>query len=154
MARKPKKIVCAKTIFCKNDDFSLQKHKSHQIDRFTFLAISLMIFELQRRAIPHFNPLNKSIWPLERKFFSKLTAVWVIRQNKVSDFFLVRLYIAISTITSVCPSVRPSSFVRHKKFFSLKSPWNHLGIIPRPPGLTPAGKVYRGQEGARFAGTF
>ena len=82
-----------KTYFVKNDDFPLQKPKNHQIDRFTFLTISLIIFELQRRTIPHFNPLNKLIWPLENRIFSKLNPFWVIRQNKVSEFFLVRLYI-------------------------------------------------------------
>ena len=61
MARNQKKQVLAKTAFCKNDDFSLENPRNHQIHRFTFLAISLTIFELQRRTIPHFNPLNKSI---------------------------------------------------------------------------------------------
>ena len=50
-----------KPYFVKNGDFSIQKPKNHQIDRFTFLTISLIIFELQRRTIPHFNPLNKLI---------------------------------------------------------------------------------------------
>ena len=48
-----------------------------------------------------------------------------------AKFWLI--YNTISTITSVCPSVRPSG-VRHKKFFSLKSPWNHSltsGVDPR-----------------------
>ena len=46
------------------------------------------------------------------------------------------------TRLSVHPSVRPSVrlSVRHKNFFSLKSPWNHP-LTPefwgRPPGLTP-----------------
>ena len=40
------------------------------------------------------------------------------------DAGLCHIYITISTITSVRPCVRPVS-VRHKKFFSLKSPWNH-----------------------------
>ena len=46
------------------------------------------------------------------------------------------IYITISTVTSVRPSVvcRVSS-VRHKKFFSLKSPWNH----PLTPWVDPRG---------------
>ena len=42
------------------------------------------------------------------------------------------IYITISIVMSVCQSgVRPS--VRHKNFFSLKSPWNH----PLTPGVDP-----------------
>ena len=46
------------------------------------------------------------------------------------------IYITISTITSVCLSIRPSSGVRaSQNFFSLKSPWNH----PLTPGVDPRG---------------
>ena len=41
------------------------------------------------------------------------------------------IYITISTIMSVCPSVRSS--VHYKKFFSLKLPWNY----PLTPGVDP-----------------
>ena len=40
-----------------------------------------------------------------------------------------QIYITISIVTSVCPCVR--TCVRHKIFFSLKSPWNH----PLTPGV-------------------
>ena len=78
--------------FVKNYDFSLQNPRNHQIHRFTFLAISLTIFELQRRTIPHFNPLNKSIWPLGHNIFPRVHPFWAIRQNIVTGFFLVRFY--------------------------------------------------------------
>ena len=58
-----KNIFLQKPDFVKIDEFSLlkrKKYKNRKIDTFTFLAISLAIFELQRRTIPHFNPLNKS----------------------------------------------------------------------------------------------
>ena len=61
MTKNLKKQVLEKIIYCKNDDFSLQKPENRKIGRFTFLAISPTIFELQRRTIPHFNPLNKLI---------------------------------------------------------------------------------------------
>ena len=38
----------------------LQKRKNCKIGNFMLSAISQAIFELQRRTIPHFNPLNKS----------------------------------------------------------------------------------------------
>ena len=50
------------------------------------------------------------------------------------------IYITISTVTSVCPSVRPMCDVRHKIFFSRKMPWNHSltpGIIIPAPGFDP-----------------
>ena len=55
-----------------------------------------------------------------------------------------QIYITISTNTSVCPSdVRPASGgVRHKIFFSLKSPWDHSltpGLIPYPNPPDPRG---------------
>ena len=65
----------------------------------------------------------------------------------ITEAYAKFIYITISTITSG---------VRHKNFFSLKSPWDH----PRPPGLTPGGARARftaGKlllEGAREAGTF
>ena len=55
-----KQVFCPKPYFVKNDEFSLQNRKNRQIDTFTFLAISLAIFELQKRTISRFNPLNIS----------------------------------------------------------------------------------------------
>ena len=49
--------------FVKINEFSLlklKKCKNRKIDTFMFLAISLAIFELQRRTIPHFNAHNNS----------------------------------------------------------------------------------------------
>ena len=61
MARNVKKYFWQKPDFVKIDEFSLlklKKSKNRKIDTFMFLAISLEILELQRRTIPHFNPLN------------------------------------------------------------------------------------------------
>ena len=80
--------------FVKINEFSLlklKKCKNRKIDTFTVLAISLAMFELQRRTIPHFNPLNKSIWPLGNNFLSRVDCFWVIRQ-KVCAFFTQTLY--------------------------------------------------------------
>ena len=52
-----------------------------QIKRFTFLAISLTIFELQRCTIPHFNPLNKLIIALKDKIFTRVDLSSVRSQN-------------------------------------------------------------------------
>ena len=63
MARNVKNIFWQKPDFVKIDEFSLlklKKYKNRKIDAFMFLAISLAIFELQRRTIPHFNPPNNS----------------------------------------------------------------------------------------------
>ena len=45
------------------------------------LAISRTVFELQRRTIPHFNPLNKSFWPFEMHFHPRSYRFSDILQN-------------------------------------------------------------------------
>ena len=58
-----KKSFWQKPDFVKINKFSLltlKKCKNRKIDTFMFLAISLAIFELQKRTIPHFNPHNNS----------------------------------------------------------------------------------------------
>ena len=45
------------------------------------LAISRTVFELQRRTIPHFNPLKKSFWPFEMHFHPRSYRFSDILQN-------------------------------------------------------------------------
>ena len=76
--------------FVKINEFSLlklKKCKNRKIDTFMFLAISLAIFELQRRTIPHFNPHNNSFWPYEEQFCCRVNRFWVIRPNVSTIFF-------------------------------------------------------------------
>ena len=76
--------------FVKINEFSLlklKKCKNRKIDTFTFLAISLAIFELQRRTIPHFNPLNNSFWPYEGPFCCRANSFWAIWPNVRPIFF-------------------------------------------------------------------
>ena len=73
--------------FVKINEFSLlklKKCKNRKIDTFTFLAISLAIFELQRRTIPHFDHLNNSFSPFEKHFCSNVHRFWAI-QPKISS---------------------------------------------------------------------
>ena len=58
-----------------------------QIFFFMLLAISLAIFELQRRTIPHFNPLNNSFWPYEGPFCCRANSFWAIWPNVRPIFF-------------------------------------------------------------------
>ena len=106
-----KNIFCHKPDFVKIDEFSLLKRKkckNRKIDTFMFLAISLAIFELQRRTIPHFNPLNKSIWPLGNKFLSVVDRFWVKRQNMCVVFFIQTLYTyAIYKLEKKCRFLGP-----------------------------------------------
>ena len=63
MDKNGKKYFWQNPEFVKIDEFSflkLKKCKNGKIDTFMFLAISMAIFELQKCAIPHFNPLNNS----------------------------------------------------------------------------------------------
>ena len=73
--------------FVKNNCICLQNPKNRQIDRFTCLAISLTIFELQRRIIPHFNPLKKSFWPFEMHFHPRSYRFSDILQNMCPILF-------------------------------------------------------------------
>ena len=76
--------------FVKINEFSLlklKKCKNRKIDTFTFLAISLAIFELQRHTIPHFNPLNNSFWPYGETFFCRVNSFWAILLNVSTIFF-------------------------------------------------------------------
>ena len=85
-----KQIFLQKPDFVKIDEFSLlkrKKYKNRKIDTFTFLAISLAIFELQRRTIPHFNPLNNSFWPYEGPFCCRANSFWAIWPNVRPIFF-------------------------------------------------------------------
>ena len=47
-------------ILYKMTNFPYENSKNAKIDTFTFLAISLAIFELERRTMPHIYPLNNS----------------------------------------------------------------------------------------------
>ena len=85
-----KNIFWQKPDFVKIDEFSLlklKKYKNRKIDAFMLLAISLAIFELQRRTIPHFNPHNNSFWPYEEQFCCRVNRFWVIRPNVSPIFF-------------------------------------------------------------------
>ena len=93
-----KKVFYPKPYFVKNDEFSLQKRKNRQIDTITFLAISLAIFELHRRTISHFNPLNISFWPLFITFSARINIFWDMKPNVClvffsSDFSYRRIYV-------------------------------------------------------------
>ena len=63
-----------------------------QIYFFMLLAISLAIFELQRRTIPHFNPLNNSFWPYEGPFCCRANSFWAIWPNVRPIFFWIILW--------------------------------------------------------------
>ena len=52
-----------------------------------FLSISRAIFEVQRRTIPHFYPLNNSFWPYEEQFCCRVNRFWVIRPNVSTIFY-------------------------------------------------------------------
>ena len=54
---------------------------------FWFLAISLAIFDLQRRTISHFNPLNISFWPFFITFSAKMDIWWDTKRRKCLVFF-------------------------------------------------------------------
>ena len=76
--------------FVKIKEFSLLKLKNCKnckIYTFMFLAISLVIFELQRRTIPHFNPLNNSFWLYEEQFYCRFNTFWVLLPNVSTIFF-------------------------------------------------------------------
>ena len=76
--------------YVKINEFSLlklRKCKNRKIDTFTFLAISLTIFELQWHTIPHFNPLNNSFWPYGETFFCRVNSFWAILLNVSTIFF-------------------------------------------------------------------
>ena len=83
-------IFWKKKYFVKIYEFSLlklKKYKNRKIDAFMLLAISLAIFELQRRIISHFNPHNNSFWPYEKQFYCRVNRFWVIRPNVITIFF-------------------------------------------------------------------
>ena len=84
------------------------------------------MIELQRSKIPHFNPLNKLIWPLGYKIFSRVDNFWAIKKNKCAVFFL-RLYQKILKMKVVLP-VRYSKNIIFKKIqltFGIKNwSWN------------------------------
>ena len=54
---------------------------------FGFLAISPAFSEQRRCTIPHFNPLNKLIWPLENKICSRLWSFLSYKAKHLSNFF-------------------------------------------------------------------
>ena len=60
-----------------------------------------------------------------------------IKKKGITKGQALNIYITISTVTSVCVSILLllRTYVRHKNFFSLKSPWNH----PLTPGVDPWG---------------
>ena len=62
---------------------------------------------------------------------------YTLKWQKVRLFCtgLYVIYNTISTITSVCPSVRPSFVRSSENFVLLKLPWNH----PLTPGVDPRG---------------
>ena len=70
-----------------------------QIYFFMLLAISLAIFELQRRTIPHFNPLNNSFWPYKEPFCCRVNSFWVLRPN-VSPIFFEPYFIAKKALSA------------------------------------------------------
>ena len=74
-------------VLVKKINHFLQKHKIYEVDNFMFLAISLAIFELKRCTIPHFNPINKLIWPLEMQICSRVDTFWAMTQNVCLLFF-------------------------------------------------------------------
>ena len=72
-------------VFVKKNRHFLQNSVFAKTDFFAFLAISPAFFELQRRTIPHFNPLNKSFWPLESKIVCRYL---IFVYSKVTTTFL------------------------------------------------------------------
>ena len=51
------------------------------------MAVSLKLFDLQSRAIPHFKAKNKLFWPLLMFFNSRIDKIWVMEQNRCPIFF-------------------------------------------------------------------
>ena len=99
--------------FVKINEFSLlklKKCKNRKIDTFTFLAISLAIFELQRRTIPHFNPLNNSFWPYGETFFCRVNSFWAILLNVSTIFFSHTLNNSFGKHLCLCPEATVTRF--------------------------------------------
>ena len=92
MARNVNLSIWRFWVFRKENSSFLQNTFFSKTCHFWFLAISPAFFELQRCAIPHFNTLNKSIWHLWDKFFSRIDSFQVMRQNMCPIFFCPRLY--------------------------------------------------------------
>ena len=76
-----------------------------------FLVISQELFDLQRRTIPHFNPLKELITPLLQCDCCKIGHFWDIRRNIFPIFFTHTL---------------------KRKFWNLIT-WLHLSL---PPNIT------------------
>ena len=90
---------------------------------FSFLIISQVIFDLQKRTIPQIEALNILFWPCFMHFTTRMDIWWAMKQTKClvfssSDFRYTPFFSACTSPDSGIKSLEPNRNMRMAKIYS------------------------------------